>query len=155
MLDRPKPIGLPLYIRLSLPNFIVKKKFLMYNGAESSRYSKERSCSIWLLGVEKKIKTQRDDLTAKLLKKERISPEDERWLDEEANTVDDQQVLDTLTQRQPQAMKEALQDWTRDPRELWKSCASGQEIWRRQDKSKSVKSFCTWVEDWSWHVKHF
>lgn len=42
------------------------------------------------------IKTCKKELGAKLARAETISSSDERWLDGEANTVDEQRVLDTL-----------------------------------------------------------
>ncbi len=42
------------------------------------------------------IKDRKDDLNAKLSRKETISSADEQWLDHDANTVDEQRVLDTL-----------------------------------------------------------
>ena len=43
-------------------------------------------------------KVRRDELNAKLARKESISSSDEYWLDhhDEANTVDEQRVIDTL-----------------------------------------------------------
>ena len=41
-------------------------------------------------------KVRRDELNAKLARKESISSSDEYWLDHEANTVDEQRVIDTL-----------------------------------------------------------
>jgi len=42
------------------------------------------------------IKTCKKELGAKLARAETISSSDERWLDSEANTIDEQRVLDTL-----------------------------------------------------------
>jgi hypothetical protein len=44
----------------------------------------------------KQIKARKDEFNAKLLRRETISPADEEWLDHEANTVDEQHVLDEL-----------------------------------------------------------
>ena len=41
-------------------------------------------------------KVRRDELNAKLARKESISSSDEYWLDHEENTVDEQRVIDTL-----------------------------------------------------------
>jgi len=41
-------------------------------------------------------KVRRDELNAKLARKESISSSDEYWLDHEGNTVDEQRVIDTL-----------------------------------------------------------
>jgi hypothetical protein len=45
---------------------------------------------------KEKIKLRKDNLQVKLQQKESISSADERWLDNEANTVDEQCVLDAL-----------------------------------------------------------
>ena len=45
---------------------------------------------------KKTIKTWRDELNSKLAQKETISSLDEHWLDNEANTVDKQWILDNL-----------------------------------------------------------
>jgi len=42
------------------------------------------------------VKTRKNELSAKLARAETISSSDEQWLDNEANTVNDQKVLDTL-----------------------------------------------------------
>ena len=42
------------------------------------------------------IKTRKKELTAKLARAKTISSSDEHWLDNDANTVDEQRVLDTL-----------------------------------------------------------
>jgi len=42
------------------------------------------------------VKTCNNELSAKLARAETISSSDEQWLDNEANTVNEQQVLDTL-----------------------------------------------------------
>ena len=42
------------------------------------------------------VKTRKNELSAKLARAETISSSDEQWLDNEANTVNEQQVLDTL-----------------------------------------------------------
>jgi hypothetical protein len=42
------------------------------------------------------VKVRKKELSAKLARAETISSLDEQWLDNEANTVDEQQVLDTL-----------------------------------------------------------
>jgi hypothetical protein len=44
----------------------------------------------------KSIKARKDELNAKLSRKETISSTDEWWLDHEANTVDEQRILDAL-----------------------------------------------------------
>ena len=46
----------------------------------------------------KKIKGRKDTLTLKLSRKESISSADERWLDHEANTVEEERVLHDLEQ---------------------------------------------------------
>ena len=43
-----------------------------------------------------KIKFRKDTLSSKLSRRETISSEDERWLDNEVNTTDEQRVLETL-----------------------------------------------------------
>ena len=48
-----------------------------------------------LVEFSKKIKARKDKLIDKLVKNE-ISDDDEHWLDHEANTVDEQRVLDAL-----------------------------------------------------------
>ena len=45
---------------------------------------------------KKTIKTWGDELNSKLAQEEIISSLDEHWLDNEANTVDEQWILDTL-----------------------------------------------------------
>jgi hypothetical protein len=57
-----------------------------------------------LAKFSKQIKARKDELNAKLLRRETISPAEEEWLDHEANTVDEQHVLDEL--EQPQTMNE-------------------------------------------------
>ncbi len=42
------------------------------------------------------IKARKDELNTKLAQKETISSLDEHWLDNEANPIDEQRVLDTL-----------------------------------------------------------
>ena len=42
------------------------------------------------------VKVHKKELSAKVARAESISSLDEQWLDNEANTVDEQQVLDTL-----------------------------------------------------------
>ena len=49
-----------------------------------------------LVEFSKKIKARKDKLTDKLAKNEKISDDDEHWLDHEANMVDEQRVLDAL-----------------------------------------------------------
>ena len=49
-----------------------------------------------LAQFSKKIKARKDKLTDMLAKNEKISDDDEHWLDHEANTVDEQRVLDIL-----------------------------------------------------------
>ena len=44
----------------------------------------------------KTVKDRKDKLNAKLSRKEPISSADEQWLDYEANTVDEQRILDDL-----------------------------------------------------------
>ena len=41
-----------------------------------------------LAKISKQIKARKDELQAKLLRRENISPADEEWLDHEANMVD-------------------------------------------------------------------
>jgi hypothetical protein len=43
-----------------------------------------------------KIKTRKEDLSAKLARAETISSLDEHWLNNEANTIDEERVLDAL-----------------------------------------------------------
>ena len=49
-----------------------------------------------LAKITETIKTRKKELGAKLARAETILSSDERWLDGEANTVDEQCVLDTL-----------------------------------------------------------
>ena len=49
-----------------------------------------------LMKFSERIKVHKNKLNAKLSQKETISLMDEQWLDHEANTVDEQQVLDNL-----------------------------------------------------------
>jgi len=44
----------------------------------------------------KKIKTRKEALTMKLSRRESISSADEKWLDHEANTIDEERVLHDL-----------------------------------------------------------
>jgi hypothetical protein len=44
----------------------------------------------------KTIKACRDELNTKLARKETISSADEHWLDHEANTIDEEHILETL-----------------------------------------------------------
>ena len=49
-----------------------------------------------LAQFSKKIKACKDKLMDMLAKNEKISDDDKHWLDHEANTVDEQRVLDIL-----------------------------------------------------------
>jgi hypothetical protein len=49
-----------------------------------------------LAKFSKQIKACKDELQAKLLRRENILPADEEWLDHEANMVDEQHILDEL-----------------------------------------------------------
>ena len=49
-----------------------------------------------LAKLKKKFKAKKEHLEAKLFRQESISSSDERWLDNEGNTVDEQRVIDTL-----------------------------------------------------------
>lgn len=49
-----------------------------------------------LLKLEKSFKTKKEQLEAKLSRQESISSSDEWWLDNEANIIDEQCVIDTL-----------------------------------------------------------
>jgi hypothetical protein len=49
-----------------------------------------------LAKFSKQIKACKDELQAKLLRRENILPADEEWLDHEANMVDEQCILDEL-----------------------------------------------------------
>ncbi|KAF8223876.1 hypothetical protein L208DRAFT_1191219, partial [Tricholoma matsutake] len=51
---------------------------------------------IGLAKFSKKIKDHKNPLDAKLSQKETISSADEHWLDHEANTVDEQCIIDNL-----------------------------------------------------------
>ena len=44
----------------------------------------------------KKIKTRKEALTLKLSRRESVSSADEKWLDHEANTVDEERILHDL-----------------------------------------------------------
>jgi hypothetical protein len=46
--------------------------------------------------LQTQVKSRKDALQARLEERKSISSEDERWLDHDANLVDEQQVLDTL-----------------------------------------------------------
>jgi len=45
---------------------------------------------------KKTIEVRKDELNRKLARKETISSSDERWLDNEANIIDEQRILETL-----------------------------------------------------------
>jgi len=49
-----------------------------------------------LANFSKQIKDRKDGLNAKLLRRETISSDDEEWLDHEANTINEQRILDEL-----------------------------------------------------------
>lgn len=49
-----------------------------------------------LAKFEESIKTRKDELISKLARAESISSDDEQWLDNEANTINEQQVIDNL-----------------------------------------------------------
>ena len=49
-----------------------------------------------LAKFSKHIKDCKDKLIAKVSQKEPISPADEEWLDQEANTIDEERLLDVL-----------------------------------------------------------
>ena len=49
-----------------------------------------------LISFSQKIKERKDKLNAKLKQHESLSPVDEEWLDNEANIVDEQQILELL-----------------------------------------------------------
>jgi len=49
-----------------------------------------------LARFQETIKTRKNELTAKLARAETISSSDKHWLDDEANTVDEERVLNTL-----------------------------------------------------------
>ena len=49
-----------------------------------------------LAKLKKTFKAKKEHLEAKLSRQESISSSDERWLDNEGNTVDEQRVIDTL-----------------------------------------------------------
>jgi hypothetical protein len=46
--------------------------------------------------LQKQVKTRKDKLQAQLAEKKTISPQDEEWLDQDANLVDEQKLLDDL-----------------------------------------------------------
>ena len=74
----------------------------------------------------KKFKARKDNLTDKLAKNEKISDDNEHWLDHEANTVDEQRDLDAL---------EAASDYEK-------------EIGRLDENSKGiVKKLQEWAGD--------
>jgi hypothetical protein len=75
---------------------------------------------------KEKIKLRKDNLQAKLRWKESISSADERWLDNEANTVDEQRVLDAL---------ESVSDYENRLQEL------------DDDDRVIVKKLCEWAGD--------
>ena len=78
-----------------------------------------------LLEFSKKIKARKDKLIDKLAKNEKLSDDDEHWLDYEANTVDEQRVLDIL---------EAASDYEK-------------EIGRLDGKSKGIVKLREWAGD--------
>lgn len=49
-----------------------------------------------LAKLENSFKAKKEQLEAKLSRKESISSSDERWLDHEGNTIDEQRVIDAL-----------------------------------------------------------
>jgi len=49
-----------------------------------------------LVKLKESLKTKKEQLETKLARKESISSSDERWLDNEANTIDEQCILNTL-----------------------------------------------------------
>ncbi|KAJ6605485.1 hypothetical protein DFH09DRAFT_1067756 [Mycena vulgaris] len=49
-----------------------------------------------LTAYKERVKNRKDDLTQRLNKEEKISPADEAWLDNEANHVDEDALIDTL-----------------------------------------------------------
>ena len=49
-----------------------------------------------LVKLKNSLKAKKEQLEAKLSRQESISSSDEQWLDNEANTVDEQCVIDTL-----------------------------------------------------------
>jgi hypothetical protein len=49
-----------------------------------------------LAKFSKQIKDRKDGLNAKLLRRETISSDDKEWLNHEANTVNEQRILDEL-----------------------------------------------------------
>jgi SOS response regulatory protein OraA/RecX len=46
--------------------------------------------------LQKQVKTRKDKLQAQLAEKKTISPQDEEWLDQDANLVNEQKLLDDL-----------------------------------------------------------
>ena len=46
--------------------------------------------------LQKEVRTRKDDLTARLHRKETPSPEDEEWLDHDGNLVEEEAVVDLL-----------------------------------------------------------
>jgi hypothetical protein len=46
--------------------------------------------------LQRRVKAKREEIQARLADKKSISSQEEKWLDNEANLVDEQQVLDTL-----------------------------------------------------------
>jgi hypothetical protein len=79
-----------------------------------------------LAKFSKQIKACKDELNAKLLRRETISLADEEWLDHEANTVDEQHVLDEL---------EAASDYERGFERL------------SEDKKATVTKLKEWAEE--------
>ena len=49
-----------------------------------------------LAKLKNSFKTKKEHLEAKLSRQESISSSDERWLDNEGNTIDEQRVIETL-----------------------------------------------------------
>ena len=46
--------------------------------------------------LQSQFQQKRDNLLARLARKEKLSPEEEEWLDHEANLVDEEALVDTL-----------------------------------------------------------
>ena len=51
---------------------------------------------IGLKTLQNQVKTKKEKLQSQLAEKKSISSQDEKWLDHEANLMDEQQVLETL-----------------------------------------------------------
>ena len=78
-----------------MPTELLEKKNLL-KGFHSDRPYGSKILKKGLAKFTATIKVRKKELSAKLARAETISSLDEQWLDNEANTVDEERVLDTL-----------------------------------------------------------